>query len=204
MLFWNTERKAITASTAYRKISGPGWICLWDYIFLLLSSTIRNSRTYMNRVLERNGGSTEGKHIFHRERKKMLPLFLEQLWQTVPLTSTNTLCKTPFAKKKISSLTYSICLLTSFNFLNFIMLLFRPIYLSFCMGFSFWGGGGVDQHDSSYPEGRPTVVWIKSYGYRLVGQEYQHTPKVYWEGIFIAYKYSYVLLCSNRYLGWLV
>lgn len=112
----------------------------------------------------------------------------------------NSLCK----KKKIASLTYSICLLTSFNFLNFIMLLFRPIYLSFCMGFSFWGGGGVDQHDSSYPEGRPTVVWIKSYGYRLVGQEYQHTPKVYWEGIFIAYKYSYVLLCSNRYFGWLV
>lgn len=86
-----------------------------------------------------------------------------------------------------ASLMYSICLLMSINLLDFIMLLFRPIYLSFCMGFSFWGWGGTDQHDSCYPEGRPTVVWIKSYGYRLVGKEYQHAPKMHWEGILIAY-----------------
>lgn len=145
-----------------------------------------------------------GSIYFTEKEKRCFHSFLnscdkQSLWHLPTLFA-----KLPLQKKKISSLTYSICLLTSFNFLNFIMLLFRPIYLSFCMGFSFWGGGGVDQHDSSYPEGRPTVVWIKSYGYRLVGQEYQHTPKVYWEGIFIAYKYSYVLLCSNRYLGWLV
>lgn len=64
------------------------------------------------------------------------------------------------------------------------MLLFRPVNLPFCMGFPFWGWGGVDQYDSCYPEGRPTVVWSESYGHWLVGQEYQHSPKVHWKGTF--------------------